>query len=150
MSRTLKEINIPPCFLEIEITESILAQHEHIIQDAVTKLQEIGVRVSIDDFGTGYASLTYLKQFRANTIKIDRSFIRSLPHNQDDAAIVSAVITLADNLNMDVVAEGVETKEQAEFLLSKGCSKVQGYYYSPPLPVGEVFEFLKRFREKQV
>lgn len=148
VSRTLKEIGIPPSSLEIEITESVLTQHEHIIQDAVTKLQEIGVKVSIDDFGTGYASLTYLKQFRANTIKIDRSFIRSLPHNQDDAAIVSAVITLADNLNMDVVAEGVETKEQAEFLLSKGCSKVQGYYYSPPLPVGELYGFLKSFRDK--
>lgn len=148
--RTLNEIGVPPCSLEIEITESVLAQHEHIIQDAVTKLQEIGVRVSIDDFGTGYASLTYLKQFRANTIKVDRSFISSLPHNQDDAAIVSAVITLADNFDMDVVAEGVETKEQAEFLLSKGCSKVQGYYYSPPLPVDELYKFLKRFRDKQV
>lgn len=141
---TLRKEGLPPNCLEIEITESVFIKHENIIQDAIANLQEIGIRVSIDDFGTGYASLSYLKQFRANTIKIDRSFIRSLPKMKDDAAIVSTVITLARKLNMDVVAEGVETKEQAEFLLRKGCSDVQGFYYSKPLPPEQLLEFLSQ------
>ncbi|MED4533083.1 EAL domain-containing protein [Metabacillus fastidiosus] len=144
VKETLKKEGLPPNCLEIEITESVFVKHENIIQDAIANLQDIGIRVSIDDFGTGYASLSYLKQFRANTIKIDRSFIRSLPEMKDDAAIVSAVITLARKLNMDVVAEGVETKEQAEFLLGKGCSDVQGFYYSKPLPAEEVPKFLEK------
>lgn len=140
----LAEYDLPSELIEIEITESVLSKHEYLIQNAVTKLQEIGVKVSIDDFGTGYASMTYLKQFRANKIKIDRSFISSLPHDVNEAAIVSAVITLARDLHMDVIAEGIETKEQLDFLLEKGCSEGQGYYFSRPVSSNEIEKLIER------
>ncbi|WP_134683641.1 sensor domain-containing protein [Brevibacillus migulae] len=143
---TLDELKLDPGCLELEITESVLSRHEFLIQETVGELQRIGVKVSIDDFGTGYASLTYLKQFRANTIKIDRSFIQLLPQNEEDSAIVTAIITLANQLNMSVIAEGVETKEQLDFLRSKGCNEVQGYYFSPPLPVEKMYHMLKENR----
>lgn len=143
----LKEMDLPPHCLELEITESVLMRHEHLIQDSVEKLREIGVEVSIDDFGTGYASFTYLKKFNANTIKIDRSFIHSLPHSQDDVAIVSAVIALAKELNMRVIAEGVETQDQLEFLVRKGCNEVQGFYFSPPLPLLELEGYLNNRKD---
>ncbi|MGG7621676.1 putative bifunctional diguanylate cyclase/phosphodiesterase [Bacillus coreaensis] len=140
----LAEFDLPSESIEIEITESVLSKHEYLIQNAVSKLQEIGVKVSIDDFGTGYASMTYLKQFRANKIKIDRSFISSLPHDLNEAAIVSAVITLARDLSMAVIAEGIETKEQLDFLLEKGCSEGQGYYFSRPVSSNEIEELIQR------
>lgn len=140
---TLDEMGLPPDCLEIEITESVLSSHESVIQEAVKNLQNLGVKVLIDDFGTGYASLTYLKQFRADAIKIDQSFIRHLPHNQDDAAIVSALITLAQALDICIVAEGVETKEQVDFLKEKKCCEVQGYYFSKPLPAEQMEQLLK-------
>ncbi|WKA59201.1 EAL domain-containing protein [Planococcus shenhongbingii] len=140
----LQELELPPDCLEIEITESVLSSHESVIQEAVESLQKLGVKVSIDDFGTGYASLTYLKQFRADAIKIDQSFIRHLPQNQDDAAIVSAVITLAKALDICIVAEGVETKEQVDFLVEKECTEVQGYYFSKPLQADKMHELLKQ------
>lgn len=143
----LAEFGLPTESIEIEITESVLSKHEYLIQNAVSKLQEIGVKVSIDDFGTGYASMTYLKHFRANKIKIDRSFISSLPHDANEAAIVSAVITLARDLQMDVIAEGIETKEQLDFLLEKGCLEGQGYYYSRPLSTNQIEELLKNANE---
>jgi diguanylate cyclase (GGDEF)-like protein len=143
----LAEFGLPSESIEIEITESVLSKHEYLIQNAVSKLQEIGVKVSIDDFGTGYASMTYLKQFRANKIKIDRSFISSLPHDVNEAAIVSAVITLARDLQMDVIAEGIETKEQLDFLLEKGCLEGQGYYYSRPVSSNQIEELLQKGNE---
>jgi len=143
---TLNELELDPGCLEVEITESVLSRHEFLIQETVGELQRIGVKVSIDDFGTGYASLTYLKQFRANAIKIDRSFIQLLPQNEEDSAIVTAIITLANQLNMSVIAEGVETKEQLEFLRSKGCNEVQGYYFNPPLPSENMYQLLKKIR----
>jgi diguanylate cyclase (GGDEF)-like protein len=141
VEQTLTEFGLPPDAIEIEITESVLSKHEYLLQNAVSKLQKIGVKVSIDDFGTGYASMTYLKQFRANKIKIDRSFISSLPHDVNEAAIVSAVITLARELQMGVIAEGIETKEQLDFLVEKGCTEGQGYYFSRPVS-GDVLEKL--------
>ena len=143
---TLNDLKLDPGCLEVEITESVLSRHEFLIQETVGELQRIGVKVSIDDFGTGYASLTYLKQFRANTIKIDRSFIQLLPQNEEDSAIVTAIITLANQLNMSVIAEGVETKEQLDYLLSKGCNEVQGYYFNPPLPSEKIYQLLKEIR----
>ncbi|MGK7379711.1 bifunctional diguanylate cyclase/phosphodiesterase [Planococcus sp. 1R117A] len=140
----LNEMELPAECLEIEITESVLSSHESVIQEAVESLQKLGVKVSIDDFGTGYASLTYLKQFRADAIKIDQSFIRHLPQNQDDAAIVSAVITLAKALDICIVAEGVETKEQVDFLVEKECTEVQGYYFSKPLQADKMQKLLKQ------
>jgi diguanylate cyclase (GGDEF)-like protein/PAS domain S-box-containing protein len=141
--RSIEENQISPDCFEIEITESVLVKHEHIIQHTIKKLQQYGVKISIDDFGTGYASLMYLKQFCADEIKIDRSFIKLLPHNKEDAGIVSAIITLAQVLNLEVVAEGVETEEQLNFLKEKGNIVVQGYLYSPPVPANEIVPYIR-------
>ena len=129
----LIETQLPPERLTLEITESLLVADDN---DTLRQLQEIralGVSLSIDDFGTGYSSLSYLKKFPVSTLKIDRSFIMGLPHNPEDEALVSAILGMASSLNLTVVAEGVETQDQAKFLTQKGCQYLQGYYFSKPL-----------------
>jgi EAL domain-containing protein (putative c-di-GMP-specific phosphodiesterase class I) len=101
-------------------------------------LKDLGVKIAIDDFGTGYSSLGYLKNFPIDALKIDKSFIQDLEKDDDDAAITNTIISLAQNLNLNVIAEGVETKEQVEFLLSKDCSIMQGYYFSKPIDAQEL------------
>jgi EAL domain-containing protein (putative c-di-GMP-specific phosphodiesterase class I) len=105
-------------------------------------LQAMGIRIAIDDFGTGYSSLAYLKRFPIHTLKIDRTFIKDLPRDRDDAAIVTAVISLARGLGLNVVAEGVETAEQLRFLRSRSCDTVQGFVFSKPLPAEEMTQLL--------
>ncbi|WP_400243802.1 EAL domain-containing protein [Niallia sp. JL1B1071] len=143
VSEKLMEFKISSEYLEVEITESVLSNHESLVRDTVSKLRNMGIKVSIDDFGTGYASFMYLKQFQADTIKIDKSFISNLPTSQVDTAIVSAIIILASELGMNVIAEGVETQEQFDFLKGKGCSQLQGYLYSKPLPPNEILSLLR-------
>jgi diguanylate cyclase (GGDEF)-like protein len=118
--------------LAVEITESLLMTDTEHAQQNVQSLRDMGVQIAIDDFGTGYSSLAYLKRFPAHTLKIDRSFVRGLPTNRDDAAITQAMIALAHSLGMDVVAEGVERVDQLVFLRSHGCDKVQGYLLGRP------------------
>ena len=101
-----------------------------------------GVRISIDDFGTGYSSLSHLKRFPINTIKIDRSFIRDITIDSDDAAIVSAIIAMAHNMGLRVIAEGVETREQLDYLKTLDCDEVQGFLFSPPIPHEDATEFV--------
>jgi len=119
--------------LELEITESILVE-QAISAPAITELQALGVRWAIDDFGTGYCSLSYLKRFAVDTLKIDRSFVRDVTRDSEDAVITAAIITLAHSLELTVVAEGVETVEQAAFLRHHGCDFLQGFLASRPLP----------------
>jgi EAL domain-containing protein (putative c-di-GMP-specific phosphodiesterase class I) len=119
--------------LEVEITESVLMGDPERAQRMLQRIHALGVRIAIDDFGTGYSSLAYLKRFPAQTLKIDRSFVSGLPADRDDAAITQAVIAMAHSLNMEVVAEGVETAEQLAFLRSHGCNEVQGFLLSHPL-----------------
>jgi len=102
--------------------------------EALHRLRGLGVRLSIDDFGTGYSSLSYLKRFPVDIIKIDRSFVRDVPHDADDASIVTGIIALAHSLRLDVVAEGVETEAQLRFLRDQSCDILQGYYLSQPVP----------------
>ncbi len=136
--RNLRETGLNPSTLEIEITETMLMSDVDAASTTVRELHELGVRLAIDDFGTGYSSLNYLKKFPINTVKVDRSFIMDIPESADDMAITSAVIAMAHRLNMEVVAEGVETREQHKFLLENECEYAQGYLFSKPKPLAEI------------
>jgi diguanylate cyclase (GGDEF)-like protein/PAS domain S-box-containing protein len=135
---------INPEFLELEITESMLMRNASATIHALNSLSRLGVRFAIDDFGTGYSSLSYLRRFPIDTIKIDRSFIHDVTDNPDDAAITSAIIVMAKNLSLNVIAEGVENQQQLEFLSSRNCHYLQGNLISPPLPAEELTELLNK------
>jgi len=133
----LAETDLDPQYLELEITESLVMRDQNTTIAMLKQLQSRGVRVSIDDFGTGYSSLSYLRLLPVSKVKIDASFIRETPQNNDDAAITSTIIAMAHNLNLRAIAEGVERKEQLEFLRSHNCDAVQGYLFSRPVPAPE-------------
>jgi len=144
----LKETMCQPQWLEMEVTESQVMKNP---EQTILKLHEIsqlGIKISIDDFGTGYSSLSYLKRFPIDTLKIDRSFVKDIPGDEEDVAIVKAVIALARSLNLDVIAEGVETQEQKVFLVKNGCKKIQGYLYAKPMPADEIEKMLRESAEK--
>jgi EAL domain-containing protein (putative c-di-GMP-specific phosphodiesterase class I) len=133
----LSEAGLDPKYLTVEITESVAMQNlEHMFSNMI-KLAELGVGISIDNFGTGCLSLNYLKKLPVQKLKIDKSFIRDITSAPEDGAIVSAVIAMAGKLKMKVIAEGVETTEQMEYLRSLGCPEMQGYLFSKPLPADE-------------
>ncbi|MDO7598133.1 MAG: EAL domain-containing protein [Pseudomonadota bacterium] len=141
MLATIARHDINPTRLKLELTESIMVAN---IKDIITKmdaLNKIGIHFSLDDFGTGYSSLQYLKKLPLNQLKIDQSFVRDLVTDANDRAIIRTIISMANSLNIDVIAEGVETAEQRQFLLDSGCTHYQGYLFSKPLPVDE-FEAL--------
>ncbi len=138
----LKSTGLDPSWLEVEITESVLMQDVEQTVKILHKLKEMGVQVTIDDFGTGYSSLSYLKQFPIQTLKIDRSFITGIPEDYEDRAITAAIIAMAHTLEINVIAEGIEREEQRQFLASKGCDKIQGFLFSPPLSVSEFRDML--------
>ncbi|MDN4606704.1 sensor domain-containing protein [Sporosarcina highlanderae] len=140
VKRILTETGLHPSLLNLEITESVMSDVQHC-QCILQQLHEIGVSVSVDDFGTGYSSLLYLSKFPISHLKIDRAFIRELSKN--NTMIVKAIIDLAKNLQLNVIAEGVETKEQEEFLEQLACNEVQGFLYSKPLPPDEIKQFLQ-------
>jgi EAL domain-containing protein (putative c-di-GMP-specific phosphodiesterase class I) len=125
---------LPSANLELELTESMLVEDTDASAAMLAQLKEIGLKLSIDDFGTGYSSLAYLKRFPLDALKIDRSFVRDITSDKNDAAIVSATIGLAHNLNLRVVAEGVEQQVQVDILCAQGCDEAQGYLFSRPLP----------------
>ncbi|WP_353572916.1 EAL domain-containing protein [Candidatus Albibeggiatoa sp. nov. BB20] len=137
---------LAPQYLELELTESMLMTDDqdkkHGSFATFSRLQKMGVKIAIDDFGTGYSSLSYLKRFPVNTLKIDRSFVKDVCINSDDAAITDAIIAMAHSLQLDVVAEGVETRAQSHFLQAKGCEYAQGYLFSPPVDADKMTELL--------
>ncbi|MFJ8234998.1 EAL domain-containing protein [Ureibacillus sp. NPDC094379] len=141
VKQVLIETNLEPQYLEIEITESMTMDVDHAIA-TMENLHELGVQIAIDDFGKGYSSLNYLKNFPIDHLKIDRSFVNDILNDHNDVKIISAIISLAHGLNLKVIAEGVETKEQASFLSNLLCDQAQGYYYSKPLPVSEIEKLL--------
>ncbi|HJV51514.1 MAG TPA: EAL domain-containing protein [Noviherbaspirillum sp.] len=133
----LQSTGLEARYLELEITENVVMRDVDKSLATLVRLKELGVQISIDDFGTGYSSLNYLKRFPVDTLKIDRSFVNDIATDAGDAAIVKAVISLAHILNLNVVAEGVETQEQRCFLMENGCDQVQGYYFGRPMPERE-------------
>jgi diguanylate cyclase (GGDEF)-like protein len=144
----VQETGIEPESLELEITESNAMQNAENTIYTLRELKVLGVRISMDDFGTGYSSLNYLKRFPIDTLKLDQTFIRDVNKDPSDAAIVSSVIAMAHNLNLKVVAEGVERKEQLDFLTRQGCDIVQGYYFSKPLPPESLELYLAEHKVK--
>src|SRR5690606_5770320 len=144
LPRTLERTGFPARQLEIEITESSYIEREEEVTPLLHKLREMGVSIAIDDFGTGYSSLAYLRDMPCDYIKIDRSFITDIPHDAKQCNLTSAIIGLAKSMSFKVVAEGVETKEQLDFLAAQGCDLVQGYYFAPALPKNELEALLER------
>lgn len=143
----LQKTGFPTNHLVIELTESIIMQNAEENASKLQKLKEMGVKIAIDDFGTGYSSLSYLKRFPIDTLKIDSSFVWEISSERNNGAIATAVISLANILNLKVVAEGVETTEQAEFLQTQGCFEMQGYLFSKPLPNEKLEEMFLSKRE---
>ncbi len=142
VARILEETELDACYLGLEITESMIMKD---VPNAISTLRELkgmGVHLSIDDFGTGYSSLSYLKQFPIDQLKIDQSFVRDITTEADNAAIAQAIIAMAHNMGLSVIAEGVETQDEAKFLRARGCDELQGFYYGRPLPGQEITEAL--------
>ncbi len=144
VQRILKDSGLAPDSLELEITESMVMDNPERAAAILRELRGVGVQLAIDDFGTGYSSLSYLKRFPVNTIKIDRSFIQDVPADADDVAITHAIIAMGRSLRLSVVAEGVETAAQADFLRLHGCDMMQGYLISRPVPAADLGRFLEK------
>jgi predicted signal transduction protein with EAL and GGDEF domain len=144
VEEALAASGLPPSRLELEVTESIFLKNNELNCALLCRLGDLGVQISLDDFGTGYSSLSYLSSFAFNKIKIDSSFIRDLSTNQSSAAIVRAVCGLARSFGVTTTAEGVETDDQLAQVRAHGCTNMQGYLFSRPLPVGEIHALLAR------
>jgi diguanylate cyclase (GGDEF)-like protein/PAS domain S-box-containing protein len=140
----LDAAQLPPAALDLEITEGILMQRSEDNVDTLNQLSGMGIKLSVDDFGTGYSSLAYLQRFPVNALKIDRSFVRGIGRDSNDTALVRAIISMAQSLRLQVLAEGVETSEQIDFLQAHGCYSAQGYYYSEPVSAEAFAEILQK------
>jgi Amt family ammonium transporter len=141
----LAETQVDPTCIHIEITESLLAKKARAMAKKLSYLQENGLKIVLDDFGTGYSSLSYMQQFPIDNIKIDRSFIQNLGAEYDSKEIVKTIINLSKKLGFEVVAEGVERKDQLENLISMDCKRVQGFYFSKPLNIKDATDILKTY-----
>lgn len=141
----LQAAGLAPQWLELEITESLLMRDTEKMIETMHRLQASGVQFAVDDFGIGYSSLSYLKRFPVNRLKIDQSFVRDIPDDPDDTAIAIAIIQMGKSLRLNVVAEGIESTEQLNFLRESGCDVAQGYYFSKPLPAEAFIEYYNHF-----
>lgn len=139
----LADTALPPDCLEFEITESVIMQNPDYAVSVLNEITSLGIHISIDDFGTGYSSLSHLQRFTVNTLKIDKSFVRDVEKSATDAAIATAIIAMGNSLKLKVIAEGVETQEQMEFLRENNCDQVQGFLFSKPLPADKALELLR-------
>ncbi|MEG4343315.1 EAL domain-containing protein [Microcoleus sp. A003_D6] len=143
VSQILRETNLDPKYLELELTESLILEDETAAVEAFTVWRDMGIMIAIDDFGTGYCSLSYLKRFAFDAIKIDKSFIRDIADDRQKAAITIAIIQLAHCMNMTVIAEGVENQRELAFLCAHECDEIQGHFFSQALPMAEFEALLK-------
>jgi EAL domain-containing protein (putative c-di-GMP-specific phosphodiesterase class I) len=143
IDRVLLETGLAPQYLELELTESLLLSNADVTLSVLRGLKAMGLKLAIDDFGTGYSSFNYLKHFPVSKLKIDGSFVRDVAVNPDDAAITTAIISMAKSLNLKVIAEGVEDEAQMSFLRAHQCDEIQGYYFSKPLAVDKVADKLR-------
>ncbi|WP_049665509.1 sensor domain-containing protein [Bacillus sp. FJAT-27231] len=147
-ARILKETGLEPAALELELTESTVMEKPKEAAAILMRLQQLGVSISIDDFGTGFSSFSYLKQFPMNALKIDRSFIQNIEEEEADKAIAKAMISLARNLGLMIVAEGVENEKQMEILRKAGCDAAQGYFFSRPLDADAFLDYIRRSKAR--
>ena len=145
-AKLVQILDDPHC-LEIELTESLFMSDVNVAVELLHNMKALGVNLSIDDFGTGYSSLSYLSRFPIDVLKIDRSFVTNITRDANDAALVASIINLAHNLKLSVIAEGVETEEQLDYLRSHGCDEMQGYYVSRPLPAEEFERVLRQHNQ---
>ncbi|WP_373229169.1 putative bifunctional diguanylate cyclase/phosphodiesterase [Cohnella sp.] len=145
----IAEFQVNPALLQLELTESCIMQTPELSNHTMYQLKKSGLSIALDDFGTGYSSLSYLRSFPLDVLKIDRGFVKDVTSNPDNAAIVTAIITLAHNLGLKVICEGVETKEQLEFLKDRACDEIQGYYYSRPVSPEEFERWLDTYRDEE-
>jgi EAL domain-containing protein (putative c-di-GMP-specific phosphodiesterase class I) len=148
IAQVLEETGLPPACLDIELTEGLFMHDVAQAVELLHKLKALGLALSIDDFGTGYSSFSYLRHFPIDVLKIDRSFVSDISED-DEAAIVVSIIALAHNLKLRVIAEGVETESQVDYLRRNGCDEMQGYYFSPPLPAADFEQLLLQGRDLQ-
>jgi EAL domain-containing protein (putative c-di-GMP-specific phosphodiesterase class I) len=139
----LDETGMEPDLLELEVTESSIMHNAARAVQVLTAIKNLGVKLAIDDFGTGYSSLAHLKRFPIDTLKVDRSFIREVPNDEEDKAIAEAIIAMGKTLGLTVVAEGVETPQQQQFLRERLCDEMQGYYFSTPVAAQDFAELLR-------
>lgn len=146
VARILSETRLDPQYLDVELTESTIMQNAEETVKTLHELNEMGIKLSVDDFGTGYSSLSYLKRFPLDTLKIDRSFIKDITTDPDDEALTRAILAMSNSLKLRVIAEGVETEEQLEFLRVNGCDEFQGYLFSRPVRATEIAEMLRTGR----
>jgi len=149
LERVLADTGLEPKYLEIELTESLFMSDVTPAVELLHRMKALGVNLSIDDFGTGYSSLSYLSRFPIDVLKIDRSFVADITRDANDEAIVTSIIALAHNLKLAVIAEGVETGEQLDYLRRHGCDEMQGYYFSRPLPAADFEQLLVEGRGLQ-
>jgi diguanylate cyclase (GGDEF)-like protein/PAS domain S-box-containing protein len=144
IEQVLSDTGLDPSCLELELTESLFMSEVTPAVELLHRMKALGIKLSIDDFGTGYSSFSYLSRFPIDVLKIDRSFVNDISHDANDAAIVASIIALAHNLRLSVIAEGVETAEQLDYLRHQGCDEMQGYYFSRPLPAQEFEQLLRQ------
>ena len=149
ITREIKKNNLAPEFIQVEITESMMIKDISRVIEILDELKSAGISIAVDDFGTGYSSLEYLKRFPIDKLKIDKSFIDNVLHDTDDASIVQAVIALGHNMNMQIIAEGVENEGQARFLQERNCEFGQGYFYSKPLSAEKMEPLIKAYKQQE-
>jgi len=144
IKRALRETDVPAHYIEFEITESLMMDDSDTTMNTLKQIKQLGIDIAMDDFGTGYSSLAYLKRFPIDILKIDRVFVKDVTDDKNDAAIVEAIIAMAKQLKLKVVAEGIETEAQYEFLKERGCEIGQGYLFSKPVDFNGVLALLEK------